>query len=402
MKKLVSNQINPHFKLLDSLHAIGGLFAGKSHKTLNALFEETFKTKNIIFTNTARSALGLICETVKPDPAKRIAMPAFICAVVATPFLARGYEIEWIETDENGVMDVKDFESKAAKVSMVVVPHIFGQAAPLKQIAKIAKLHDIFVIEDGAHLIRQFQPYFKEMADAQILSFGREKVISCVSGGALIWRNKSPYHQHFKDLEVRLAKPAPSWIIRHTLQPLIFSFSLFWWHQGGKALPWLALKLKILPLAVTPLEKKGQEDVPIARLGLPQKRILARQIKNFDQRAIHAQAMALAWEEALKPLWPEAKIEASNTAFRLLIKKLSPTQKEEIIYTLKQRQAPYHLSDWDGVPISPSGIRYLKFGYKPGQCPNAEYFARTYITFPTNIRTEKADVKAFAKYLKPA
>ncbi len=401
MKKLLSNQINPHFKLLDSLHAIGSLLAGKNHKSLNTLFEETFKTKNIFFTNTARSALGLICETVKPDPSKRIALPAFICAVVATPFLARGYKIEWIETDDNGVIDVKDFESKAAKVSMVVVPHIFGQSAPLQQIAEIAKLHNIFVIEDGAHLIRQFQPYFKTLADAQILSFGREKVISCVSGGALIWKENSAYHEHFKALETRLKKPSLGWVVRHTLQPLIFSLSLCWWHQGGKIIPWLALKLKLLPLAVTPLEKKGQEDTPLTRLGLPQKRILARQIKNFDRRAVHAQSMALAWEEVLKPLWPEATIEASNTAFRFLIKKLSPTQKEEIIYTLKQRQAPYHLSDWDGVPISPSGVLYSKFGYKPGQCPNAEYFARTYLTFPTNIRTQKANIKAFAKYINP-
>lgn len=402
MKKLLSNQINPHFKLLDSLHAIGCLLTGKNHKTLNTLFEATFKTKNIVFTNTARSALGLICETVQPDVTKKIAMPAFICAVVATPFLARGYEIEWIETDDNGVIDVKDFESKASNVSMVVVPHIFGQAAPLKQIVEIAKLHDIFVIEDGAHLIRQFLPHFKTLADAQILSFGREKIISCVSGGALIWAENSFYHPQFKALETRLKKPPLSWVIRHALQPLIFSFSLFWWHQGGKVLPWLALKLKILPLAVTPLEKKGQEDIPLARLGLPQKRILARQIKKMDQRTIHAQAMALAWEDTLKALWPAAEYEIPNLAFRLLVKKLTPSQKEEIIYTLKQHQASYHLSDWDGVPISPSGIRYSKFGYKPGQCPNAEYFARTYLTFPTNIRTEKADIKAFAKYLKPA
>ena len=400
--KLISNQLNPHFKFLDSLHALKSLVVGPNHTSLNSLFEQKFSTKNIVFTNTARSALGLICETVKPDPTKKIAMPAFICAVVATPFISRGYEIEWIETDENGLIDVKDFESKAAHISMVVVPHVFGQAAPIKEITAIAKLHDIFVIEDGAHLIRQFLPGFKTVADAQILSFGREKVISCVSGGALIWPENSAYHVPFETFKTSLQKPKMTWVVRHALQPFIFSISLWWWHQGGKVIVWLARKLNILPLAVTPAEKKGQEDIAVARLGLPQKRILARQLKNFDQACIHAQAMAIAWEEALSTLWPKAHFQIPNFAFRLIVKNLSPTQKEEINYTLKHNQAPYHLSDWDGVPISPSGISYAKFKYRPGQSPQAEYFARTYLTFPTNIRTQKADIKAFAKYLNPA
>gem|GEM_PF-5161704 len=114
--KLVSNQINPHFTLADSLHAVASIFVGKFNKSLESTFEDTFQTQNIVFTNTARSALGLICDVVRPDITKKIGIPAFVCAVVATPFLARGYEIEWIETDQNGLIDVKDFEAKATNI----------------------------------------------------------------------------------------------------------------------------------------------------------------------------------------------------------------------------------------------------------------------------------------------
>ncbi len=400
--KLVSNQINPHFTFVDSLHALGSLLIGKSNQRLDFIFEQYFCTKNIVFTNTARSALGLICDTVRPDPDKKIAIPAFVCAVVATPFLQRGYEIEWIETDENGLIDPEDFERKAAHVSLVVVPHVFGQAAPLAEISEIAQRHDIFVVEDGAHLIRQFLPNFKMMADAQILSFGREKVVSCVSGGALLWPDNSPFKEKFSALRSSLKKPNPAWIFRHAVQPLIFSLSLPWWQQGGKIIPWLARKLKILPLAVTPTERLGREDIKIRQLGLPQKRILARQLNLWDRRTIHAQAMALAWEEVLSAFFKDQAITIPPLAFRVLLKMKTPSQKEDLLYTLKKMQAPYHLNDWDGVPISPSGVHYKTFNYRPGQCPKAEYFARTYLTFPTNTRTLKADVKAFAKYLKPA
>jgi len=406
--KLISNQINPNFTLLDSLHAVASLGFGASHKKLDLKFEQKFLpagrqvSKNILFTNTARSALGLICDTVRPDPSKKIGIPAFICAVVATPFLSRGYEIEWIDTDDNGLIDPADFKKKAANISLVVVPHVFGQLAPLQAIKDIAELHDIFVVEDGAHAIRQFLPRFKTIADAQILSFGREKVISCVSGGALIWPDNSPFAASFLSLKANLKKPRLSWVIRHALQPLIFSLSLPWWQQGGKVIPWLARKIKLLPLAVTPAERLGTEDISVTALGLPQKRILARQLKLHEPRIIHAQAMALAWQETLEPLIEPQKFSINGNAFRGLMVLAAPHYKEDLLLNLKKRQAPYHLNDWDGVPISPKGVTYKNFNYRPGQCKNAEYFARCYLTFPTNIRTNKADIKAFAKYVRPA
>lgn len=404
--KLISNQINPHFKFLDSLHAIGALIYGQNHEKLNKKIEQFLKTKNILFTNTSRSALGLICDTVRPNPDKKIALPAFICAVVATPFLTRGYQIEWIETDENGLIDPLDFEAKATGISLVVVPHIFGQRAPLKAIVEIAKRHDIFVVEDGAHFIRQLletdlkvQDPSLVFADAQILSFGREKVLSCVSGGALIWPENSAYTKAFLTLKKSLKSPSKGWVIRHALQPFIFCLSLNWWFRGGKIIPWFARKVKLLPLAVTQAEKIGAENIPLRSLGLPQKRILARQIKQHDYQTLHAQAMAIAWQKILRIGFPEAEIIIPPCAFRVVLKTKAPREKEHLIYKLKQVKAPYHLSDWDGVPISPIDINYQNFGYQLGQCPKAEYFALTYLTFPTNIRTQKPDIKAFAKYL---
>lgn len=418
--KLISNQINPHFTLSDSLHAVLSLLFGPGHKKLDPFFKQKFlpaagrgDSKNIIFTNTARSALGLICDAVRPDPSKKIGIPAFVCAVVATPFLARGYQIEWIDTDENGLMDVKDFERKAKNIGLVVVPHIFGQPAPLKKVVAVARAHDIFVVEDGAHLIRQFTWSLEsglskvrtrarkdhQIADAQILSFGREKVVSCVSGGALLWPQNSAYATHFEAASACLKPPALGWTIRHALQPLIFSLSLPWWQWGGKVIPWLARKLKLLPLAVTAAEKHGQEDLPITRLSVVQKRILARQLRQLDQREIHAQAIALAWREALKTRLPEAQITIPPLAFRTLAVFPAPHHKEDWLWKLKERAPGLHLDDWTGVPISPKGIDYQRFGYRPGQCPQAEYFARTYLTFPTNIRLNKTDIKRVAQSL---
>ncbi len=385
--KLVSNQISPNLGVKDIFSA--WFMSGKN---LDTIFEQNFYTKNYILTNAARTSLGIIADVVNPNKKKKIGLPAFICAVVATPFLSRGYAIEWIDTDENGLIDLKDFEKKSNNISLLVVPHIFGQPAPLKAIMQIAKSKQIFVIEDGAHLIRQLsEPHFEFITDAQILSFGREKVVSCVSGGALIWPEGSPYASGFADYG--LLKPSFGQQFRLACQPLIFGLSLPWWHLGGKIIPWIFRTINFLPLAVTPAEKEGQEDLPELQLGNFQKKLLAHQLKIFEHQNIHAQALALKWQETLEDLFPEAEIIRPPNAFRVITKNLPQEAKTKI-----SALTSFNLRDWDGVPISPNGVNLKKFGYTKGQCPNAEKLAQIYVTFPTNKRTSKKDLTAFAKF----
>ncbi|MCF7917954.1 DegT/DnrJ/EryC1/StrS family aminotransferase, partial [Candidatus Gracilibacteria bacterium] len=218
MKKLVSNQISPNFTFSDAIHAALQMWRIGSRKNLN--FAEFFGTKNYFLTNAARTGLGEIIKIVNPPKEKKIGIPAFICAVVATPFLEKGYQIEWIDTDKNGVIAIEDFVRKAENISMVVVPHVFGQPAPVEEIASIAKQKCIFVIEDCAHLLPSFEKGTgdeKFSADVRILSFGREKVLSCVSGGAVLWTESSPYAEKFQSLN--LPYPSMLWTLRHIGQP---------------------------------------------------------------------------------------------------------------------------------------------------------------------------------------
>ncbi len=381
--KLISNQINPHFNLWDALCAVSKI-GGWSKPDFAAELE----TKNYRLTNTARSALGIIIDVLKLDKDKRIAIPAFICGVVATPFLERGYQIEWIDVDENGLIDPKDFEGKASQVGLVVVPHIFGQPAPLKAISDIAQKHDIFVVEDGAHFLNT---EIKD-CDAKILSFGREKVISCVSGGALLWPETSRYAAEFKKYE--LPSTSMMWQIQHALQPLIFALGKYWWQLGGKIIPAIALKIKLLPLAVTKAEKQGREDIKIKAMGNIQKRILKRQWRLWDRRTRQAQGIAQTWKQIL-PV--DTNVSIPQNAFRVILKFKSTQDRTNFIkqYLVSRR---WHTRDWDGVPISPQGVKLKAFGYEPGQCRGAEKFAQTYLTLPTNIYCQTKDIKRLEKH----
>ena len=389
---LISNQLSPNLTEKDTFTALPFVFGVQE----NLDFSPFFGTHNYVLTNAARTAIGQVIKVVQPDKQKKIGIPAFICAVVATPFLEAGYEICWIDTDENGVIDFEDFEKKADQISLVVVPHIFGQRAPVAEIFKFARKKGIFVLEDCAHLF----DVNLDHCDAKIFSFGREKVFSCVSGGALLWPKDNKFAGQFEALE--LPVPSVFWTLRHALQPLICSLALRLWRviSVGKVLAFLARKSRLLPLAVTPAEKQGREDFPVYALPLALQKILFEQFSNAVGIGAHRKNIASAWEKTASlrpsplretPTGEKLKnVIVPENCFRVILK----TSKAAEIRR-KAKEKGFDLREWDGVPVSPAGVDLEKFGYGLGSCPRAEYFAGNYVTFPTHVKVEEEDAAKF-------
>ena len=377
--KLVSNQLGPNFTLNDAL--VAALFSLIPGKEKN--FEQLFCTKNHILASTARTLLGSLALKAKKD--KKIGIPAVCCAVMATPFIEQGFEIQWLDTDENGLLDLAQVKKHIKSLGLIIAPHTFGQRADIEAIMKLAKPHGTIVVEDCAHLFLTGEP----VADYRLLSFGREKDVSCVSGGALTWRKSSPHAKFFSTHY--LPKPSRNWVIRHALQPLILATSLNWWFKGGRLIAGVFSKLGVMPRAVSPAEKSGIEDFPRTRLGNTQQRILARAIKQHSQELKRRKKLAETWDKVLTKKFPDATITYPENLFRVII---SRVDRAEILQ--KAQSIGFNLGEWDGEPIAPAGVDLEKFGYTPGQCPNAEEFIKSYVTFPTNRRTDVADIKRFA------
>jgi len=388
MIKLVSNQICPNLILSDALHGLKYIFQARSQQSIN--FSSYFGTENYFLTNAARTALSIIVRTVRPDTNKKIGIPAFMCAVAAVPFIEAGYEIKWIDTDHNGLIDFNDFKQKSDQIGLLVCPHVFGQLVDLKPFYEHCQSKNIFLVEDCAHAWEIGSKI--EYADARILSFGREKVYSCVSGGALLWNDNSEYARDFSHIQLPL--PLATWTLKHLLQPLIFGLALPWWSLGGKIIPYFAQKTKLLPLAVSQSEKQGNSSMPKTTLPYPLQRILQRQFKQSERVITHRKKMAQKWRELFIKNDKNAIVITSPNNLRVILK---TNQAQQILSKAKAKN--FYLRDWDGVPLSPANVDYEKFGYTPGQCPNAEKFAESYVTFPTNIRTTIKDIEYFENNL---
>ena len=291
MQKLVSNQLSPNFTFFLSLKVASNIRFLWNRNDLD--FKNFLETKNYKLFNSARTALAEIAKSVELR-GKKIGLPAVCCATMVTPFLSQGQKIEWIDTTPSGLLDLDDFASKASNIGLVLVPHIFGQKVNMKNVAKIARENNIFVVEDGAHLLNPLTPG----ADCKILSFGREKDVSSISGGALLWSKKCKYTKKFA--EISLPSPSKLWTLRHLLQPLILSLSLPWWHRGGRFLAGIISKLKILPRAVTPKEKRGIEDFALSKMPRAMQEVLSISLSQRKKHLSHSKKLASLWQIAAK------------------------------------------------------------------------------------------------------
>jgi dTDP-4-amino-4,6-dideoxygalactose transaminase len=415
MKKLISNQISPNLKFSDFLIGFKALF----EKSKKLDFSRFFGSNNYFLCNSARVGLLKIIEILDfPDNQKVVAIPAFCCGVMATPFLANNFKIIWIDTDKNGNISYKDFIQKfnkylklKHKISILLIPPIFGQALNLAKFYEFCQQNNIFCIFDEAHnfvpanilknskinkaenlKIKNNVDFF----DAKILSFGREKTFSCVSGGAVIWSKKSKFSRDFEN--VNLKKSSKLWIFRHLFQIFIYSIALPFWFYGGKILPFLALKLKLLPLAVTPLEKNGKEDFPKAELPYCLQKIIYNQLDNAKQIQQHRKNIAEFWKKIITKNFPELVIIIPENYFRVILKFNNNLDRE--IFLKKSKKLGFYFREWDGVPISPVGVDFKAFKYTNRSCQDAEEFAGKYLTLPTNIRISQNDIKNFIMQYK--
>lgn len=390
MKKLISNQISPNLNLNDFLEGFLSFLCVK--RNLN--FEDFFQTKNFFLCNAARTGLAQIIKILEvPDSKKTVGIPAFCCGVMATPFLAQNFKIQWIDTDAKGNMDFEDFKKKSKNISILLLPHIFGQKKDLASLFNFCKTHSIFLIEDEAHSFVPTEKKENNFFNAKILSFGREKTFSCVSGGAVIWEKNSSYHAKFLKSSKSLPKAKISWTLKHLFQIFIFSMALPFWYQGGKIIPWLSQKLKILPLAVTAKEKNGIEDFPQTQLPFALQKILYRQFLKVSKIQEHRKKIALEWKKILTQKFPNYEIIVPKNYFRVILKCPNEVKRNEIF--LKSKKQGFLLNEWDGNPISPKTINLEKFQYSPNDCPTAENFSKIYLTFPTNSRVRIKEVQKF-------
>ena len=112
-----------------------------------------------------------------------------VCQVGAIPIFA--------DIDQNTMcMDLESFRSKITNKTRAVIPvHLYGNAADVVEINKIAKNSNFYVIEDAAEAVgtRISGKHVGTFGDIGVFSFFANKTITTGEGGMLVLNNEQLY-----------------------------------------------------------------------------------------------------------------------------------------------------------------------------------------------------------------
>jgi len=122
-----------------------------------ALFEREFSklvgSKYAVAMNSCSSGLfvSLLCAGVTPND--KVAIPAFTFIAVPSAIIHAGAQPVLIEVDDNYVMNLDDFEAKAAGggIKALMLSYMRGRVPDIDKVMSLCQQYDITLLEDSAH-----------------------------------------------------------------------------------------------------------------------------------------------------------------------------------------------------------------------------------------------------------
>jgi len=351
----------------------------------------------VSLTSSGRQALYDLLRSYGIKKGDEVILQAFTCIAVPEPIIWAGATPVYADIKESSYsIDPEDVKKKITpKTKVIIVQHTFGIPGPIKEILAIAKEHNLVVIEDCAHALGATyeNQSLGTFGDAAIFSFGRDKCISSVFGGAVITKDKNRTRML---QEMQSARPLPpkQWVAQQLFHVVLFSFvlPLYFWHGVGKAILVIAQKLHLISRAVAFEERVGKRPVHMEysyspALGL----LLIKQLDKLDDMTKRRCEIAARYQKELSPTPRQSGGQASSSPFvRGRERDSSPSwlrfpvlveNPQGII--LDAREQDMLLGDWYDAPLVPASSSLIAFGYNIGSCPRAEEAARTTINLPT-------------------
>lgn len=354
---------------------------------------QLFPSHFVTLTSSGRQALFDVLRSYDIHKGDEVLLQAFTCIAVPEPIIWTGATPIYVDIlKDTYSMDPQDLKQKITpNTKAIILQHTFGIPGPLEEVLNIAREHNLIVIEDCAHalgILHNGKP-LGTFGDAAILSFGRDKCISSVFGGAVITKDKNKAHQ-LQVMQNTRKQPPASWIIQQLLHPILFSFILPTYFVGGigKVLLVLFQKLSILSWAVAYEERQGGKPSHIEYSYSPALgKLLLTQLHKVR-----------AMNERRRAIVSQYKRAFSGPSGELLRFPLNVVSRNDLI--LQARDQRMLLGDWYDAPLVPAASNFWAFRYIPGSCPTAEKVSREVINLPTYPALTDTQVTRVISYIQ--
>jgi UDP-2-acetamido-2-deoxy-ribo-hexuluronate aminotransferase len=181
-------------EVLDSAIFIGGPVVQRFQKSLEAYLD----VKHVIPCANGTDALQIAMMALGLKPGDEVITPSFTYIATTEVIALLGLTPVFVDVDpKTFCMDPAKIEAVITSKTKAIVPvHLYGQASDMDAIMKVAKKHNLFVIEDNAQGIGS--DYYSESGETKKLgtigdigctSFFPSKNLGCYGDGGAIFTN---------------------------------------------------------------------------------------------------------------------------------------------------------------------------------------------------------------------
>lgn len=399
-RRIISASLSPNTQPDDVWRAIKVLCSpwiwksGIDEFNVRTWFSKEFDTDTVFTFNSGRTALFALLRAYGIGKGNEVIVQAFTCVAVPNSVLWAGAKPVYADIDTSYNLDPSSIEKKiTAHTKAIIVQHTMGIPAQIEKITAVAKKHKLLVIEDCAHSLGSVYKGKRlgTFGDAAFFSFGRDKSVSSVWGGAAILHVPTASQKNnMRAFHDAAPMPGARWIVQQLLHPIAFSVILPLYRMGiGKVILLGLQKLRLLSYPVYPEEKRGLKptDFP-GKYPNALARLLTLQLSKSDSYAHSRIRVAKRYTARLPALYASTFPSAVSDAalLRYPIRVSNPAR----ILTYAKSQGIL-LGNWYHHMIDPMGVDFMSVGYIQGSCPKAEAASKHIVNLPTRISDHEAD-----------
>lgn len=366
------------------LQAVRHLFTVGRKKDADNLIKflnEKYSGQQTLLYSRGRDALASAIKIATGGEGS-VLVTSLTCYSVVEAVESAGCQVVYAESDPKTLQ--YNFDSLAlalsndSSIKTLVVQNMLGIPVDIMAIKELTDKHGVVLIEDLAHSVGGKYDDGTEIGtvgDYVMLSFGRDKLLDTINGGALVIRTRevgrkitppTVYPGFVRQFRDRIY-PSIGWTAR-----ALFRVNL------GKY--YLAFVYK-LRLAVRSAD--GDADISM-RLPKWQTKLALRQLTSLVSNIESRQSKQDNYLDRLASFSPKRSSNAVRTP--LLIK-----NRDEIIQSLKN--AGYYTEDiWYEVPVSPTRLYHL-VDFPETEYPVATALSRHIVNLPTHQLINDRDIE---------
>lgn len=378
--------------------------------------------------DSARSAFHFLLKTINLPAGSEVILPAFTCVVIVNPVLWNGLSPVYVDHDIasfNNTVE-KLLSAVTEKTKLILVQHTFGLPVSVSDLRNgLEKLGrtDIIIVEDLAHSLGEDYPEMNSklgtQADYAVCTFGVEKMISTIRGGALLVNktaNTEAVYEEFRYAYEPIGEMTAKQLWRLLLNPLFWSIAIPTYHLGfgkytfGKLLVQLGHMVGLLGIQIDNEEYSGgKPDFLPVKLHPKLAAIGNMQLPKLPRFNNHRRKLAVSYHEVIthhnlgknveqRQISKVLDKDMPHAFHRYPLLLATTTDRSKLISQARARGIV--LGDWYKSLFYTDKKFLKKLGYSAGSAANVEDIQDRIVNLPTGINVSTQHLQILKEILR--